>query len=327
MNAPYGFRIVGKCVERRRLVTWLTAFHAHAACDHKAEVDREVYLSAFTFGHDFRTHLEDNQSPKGFDGLCWAPWVWFDIDRENAFDTARRDAAILAHGLMDRYALRDNDLLVFFSGDKGFHLGLPTWLWLPEPSGLFNKIAKTLAVALAESLKVTIDVGVYDKVRPFRAPNSRHSKTGLHKRQLELDELTYLSANAIRTAGQRPRPFDVAEARQTNPQAVDDWHKSAEQVQAAIAATKQRQESVTNASGMATLNRATREFIINGASIGDRHRLLFSAAANLAEFGCTLALAKALLGESALDSGLTPSDVHRQIACGLAEGGKKYAGP
>jgi len=67
----------------------------------------------------------------------------------------------------------------------------------------------------------------------------------------------------------------------------------------------------------AKLNRATLEFIRDGATSGDRHRLLFSAAANLAEFGCSLELAEALLTESALDSGLTPSDVARQIRCGM----------
>lgn len=51
--------------------------------------------------------------------------------------------------------------------------------------------------------------------------------------------------------------------------------------------------------------------------MGDRHRLLFSAAANLAEFGCPPALAHELLTESALDSGLPPKEVRRQIDCGL----------
>ena len=70
--------------------------------------------------------------------------------------------------------------------------------------------------------------------------------------------------------------------------------------------------------GTPTLNHATLEFIREGAGTGDRHRLLFSAAANLAEFGCTPALAVALLEESALDSGLPPKDVRRGIECGLA---------
>ena len=58
-------------------------------------------------------------------------------------------------------------------------------------------------------------------------------------------------------------------------------------------------------------------FIRDGAENGDRHRRLFSAAANLGDFGCSFDLAFALLAESALDSGLPPADVRRQIECGL----------
>jgi hypothetical protein len=71
------------------------------------------------------------------------------------------------------------------------------------------------------------------------------------------------------------------------------------------------------ANGDPKLNRQTTDFIRDGADAGDRHRLLFSAAANLGEFGCPPALAHALLTEAALDSGLSPSDVRRQIECGL----------
>ena len=53
---------------------------------------------------------------------------------------------------------------------------------------------------------------------------------------------------------------------------------------------------------------------------GDRHRLLFSAAANLAELGCTAALAHELLTEVGLDCGLPPGEVKRQVECGLTHG-------
>src|SRR5262249_29157029 len=70
------------------------------------------------------------------------------------------------------------------------------------------------------------------------------------------------------------------------------------------------------------LNRATLEFIRDGAEEPNRHRRLFSATANLAEFSCPPPLAHTLLSEPALDSGLSPSDVRRQIECGL-----KHTGP
>ena len=81
---------------------------------------------------------------------------------------------------------------------------------------------------------------------------------------------------------------------------------------------KRKRLDVPPDNGSPMLNRSTFAFIRDGAGTGDRHRLLFSAAANLAEFGCTPALAVALLEESALDSGLSPKDVRRQVECGLA---------
>jgi hypothetical protein len=98
-------------------------------------------------------------------------------------------------------------------------------------------------------------------------------------------------------------------------QAAADWQAAAEQV-AREGEAKAARHAAGN--GSPILNRSTLDYIRNGADQGDRHRLLYSAAANLAEFGCTPALAVALLEESALDSGLPPKDIRRGIECGLA---------
>ena len=55
----YGFRIVGATTEARRLIDWAAALGAYAACDQRADVDREAYLSAFTFGDDFRQRADE----------------------------------------------------------------------------------------------------------------------------------------------------------------------------------------------------------------------------------------------------------------------------
>ena len=185
---------------------------------------------------------------------------------------------------------------------------------MPEPSGTFNKLARQFAEQIAERLAVKIDTGVYDKVRAFRAPNSRHPKTGRHKRWLAFDELLHLKTAAIVELAAEPEPFDLPEPPPVNDQAVADWKAAGEYV--AQQATAIRQRRLTT-NGSPTLNRQTAEFLRDGASVGDRHRMLFSAAANLAEFGCPPALAHALLTEPALDTGLSPKDVRRQIDCGL----------
>ncbi len=315
-SCPYGFRIVGATWQERRLVNAAAALAGYAACDEQAQVEREAYLSAFRFGPDFKILLESTGSTKGYNGVCWAPWLWWDIDRESNLEAALSDARRLAMALAERFGV-DDDLLIFYSGSKGFHLGLPTALWQPEPAADFNRTARRFCEAAAERARVTIDAGVYDQVRPFRAPNSRHPKTGRHKRRLAFDELAGLSLERILQLAEGPEPFELPAPAGRNDQAAADWRDAATWV-GEQAEEKARRR--TAGPGTATLNRATLEFIRTGADQGDRHRLLFSAAANLAEFGCPLALAHALLTEAALDSGLTPADVRRQIECGWHHG-------
>jgi len=318
-SAPYGFRIVGDCRNERRVVDWLAAFRGYAACDGRAEVNREAYLSAFTFGSEFCRQLELSGSTRGYKGVCCASSLPWDIDRDGDLECATRDARHLAAFLVDRYGLDDDELSIDFSGSKGFHVGLPTSLWKPQPSAGFNETARQFAEYIAEQVGIKIDTSIYDKVRPFRAPNSRHPKTGLHKRRLAFDELLYLRTDAIVKLAVEPAPFDIPDPPASNDRAVADWQEAVEQVQHKATVAKQ-----CRANGSTRLNRITLEIIRDGTVMGtpeqngDRHRLLFSAAANLAECGCPPALAHALLTESGLDSGLPPKEVHRQIDCGLA---------
>ncbi len=322
MADDLGFRIVGPCTGERRLVCWPAAFAAYASLDERAEVEREAYLSAFTFGDDFKQHLDTNGSTKGFAGVCGGEFVWFDIDRTD-LEAARRDAARLVLFMVERYSLDDDALLVFFSGSKGFHVGLPTDLWQPTASLLFNAVAKRLAEGLAGAVQVVIDAGVYDTVRAFRAPNSRHPKTGLHKRRLSLDELMRLSIERIRELAKEPVAFDVPTVSTRCDVAAGDWQETVERIEHEAEAARQQRAT---ANGAARLNRATLDFIRDGALAGDRHRMLFSAAANLAEFGCPVELAHELLSEAGLNSGLSPSETRRQIDCGLSHNNRGTGG-
>ena len=313
-DCHYGYHIVGNLWGRRRLVEADRAFTAYCACD-AATVESEAYLSAFRFPHPFRTWMESNRTPKGYAGACGSPWLWFDIDQADDLDGALRATRRLVGALLDRYrALDDDDLLTFFSGSKGFHVGLPL-TWGPTPSLTFHLAAKCFAEGLAGMAGVTIDAGVYDRVRAFRAPNSRHPKTGLHKRRLSLDELTHLSIDRVRDLARSPLPFDLPTPSAIDPTAAADW-AAAEALASQQAEGKAQRRADASTNGP-TLNRSTLDYIRDGAAEGDRHRLLFSAAANLAEFACPPALAHAFLTDAGRDSGLSPSDVARQIDCGL----------
>ena len=312
-DCPFGFRVVGPVTEPRRLVDATAAFSAYAACDPRAEPEREGYLSAFRFGRDFGDHLDRVGSPKGYAGACGSPWLWFDIDRKDDLDAAQADARRLVGFALDRYrTLDDDDVLTFFSGAKGFHVGVPL-AHGPEPSPSFHATCRRLAEALAKAAGVRIDSGVYDRVRCFRAPNSRHPKTGRHKRPLSHGELMNLTAARVVELAAGPRPFDVPAVGGADPDMAADWRAAADIVGKRQAERAER--GGRDAGGR--LQRATLDFIRDGATEGERTTRLFRAAANLREFDAPPKLVLALLSEAALDSGLPPAEVERVVGNGI----------
>src|ERR1039457_1875766 len=110
----FGFRVLGGPFERRRLTDAGAALAAYAACDSRAQVECEAYLSHYWFADDFRRHLETTDSTRGFAGPTWCPWLYWDIDAED-LDAAHQAARALVAFLLERYALDGGDLLIFFS--------------------------------------------------------------------------------------------------------------------------------------------------------------------------------------------------------------------
>ena len=334
----YGFRVVGGRDQERRLTDFNAAFLAHLSNDDRADNDREVYLSSFLFSDDFREYLTTHGTTKGFTGPTWSSWLWFDIDREDDIDAAVTDARRLVRFLCERWQIDVDALLLFFSGSKGFHVGLPTTLWNAQPAVIFHHYAKHFATCLAGLAEVEIDTGVYDRVRLFRAPNSRHQKTGRHKRRLSAAEFFRMSSVEILTHADAPAESELPTPVLLNATTADDWADAVTYIdkQAEAVGQKRRgnigmadlftddgEPTANDDTEVARLNALTLSFITEGALSGDRHRLLYSAACNLAEFGCPADLAFALLTSPGRDSGLSPSDVRRQILCGLKDGGHR----
>src|SRR5262249_29399771 len=145
-----GFRVLGHKAAARRAVQHPVAFAAHAGCDPRAEPDREAYLSAFVFDRAFADYLGRNGSEAAYNGPCGADWIWWDVDRPDDLATALRDARRLAGYVLDRYReLDDGHLLLFLSGGKGVHVGIPA-VWHPEPSPGFHAVAKRFCLGLAD---------------------------------------------------------------------------------------------------------------------------------------------------------------------------------
>lgn len=321
---PYGFRVLGHPAGTRRPIDFAAAFTGHAECDPRAEPDREAYLSLFSFGPDFREYLERNRSEASYGGPCGAPWLWWDVDRENDLPAALSDTRRLAATTLERFPeLDEDDVLIFLSGGKGFHVGIPA-TWQPEPSPSFHTVAKSFCLELAGTAGVTVDGLIYTKTRLFRAPNSRHSKTGLFKRRLTFGELIHDSLGAIEAKAAEPEPFEIPDGPSPFPSAADAWRR-------AIAASERRAERRPKLGDTTTrLSAFARRFIRDGELDGDKREVsTFRVAAELTEVylnGGIDRLVSALIEESALDSGLSPSEVKHAIDGGLAHAKRQQEG-
>jgi len=116
-------------------------------------------------------------------------YAWFDFDDaatggELALKEAREFAAFLGNPL---------GLTFYYSGSKGFHIGVPfAYFGLPITPGV-PKALHSLATKWKKKF-TTLDTTVYNPQRKFRALGSKHPKTGLYKISLKdlnssLDEI------------------------------------------------------------------------------------------------------------------------------------------
>ncbi len=213
-------------------------------------------------------------------------------------------------------------MLVFLSGGKGCHIGLPA-VWNPEPSPTFNAVAKAFALDVASAAGVVVDGTIYSKTRLFRAPNSRHP-SGLYKRRLRYGELMHLKTEAVVELARHPEPFEVPTGPALCLQAADDWGKARRAVEQAAGRQTVRRD------GEAKLSAFARRFLRDG-ELDEQSREVstFRIAAELSEVYLSSGfdrLLHALLEEPALDSGLAPSEVKHAIDGGLLHARRQREG-
>jgi hypothetical protein len=317
----------------RRLVRWAACMAAFANAADGLPLHDECFVSAFTFDGSLRAHLDAHRgSEEGFAGPTFVPLLWFDVDAaelDDALLSARRLANYL---LFQSHGLGDDDVLAFFSGMKGVHLGLPMLDGAAPPGPTFHKSCAAFAARVARGVGAGIDGSVYTATRLLRAPNTRHATSGLFKVRLTHEELMHLDGAGIRKLAGAPRPFDWPAAPPAGARwsgLADTWRAS--EADAATAAAAQADRVTSGAEHHVT--RETLDVLSGGLAAllavpdavrgadpvhQSRHRRLVRAAANLAECGVPPATVHQLLTDAGLDARITPSEVRRAIANGIA---------
>jgi hypothetical protein len=308
MDATYGFRVVGSASNRRVICDFREALRLYAAADPSIQPSLPAFLSAFAYPEKFREYVARTGSTANYTGPVAVPSLHFDVDRQD-LATALHDTRRLAHFLADKFG---TDPVVHFSGGKGFHVQLLTGCCKTTIGGKQpHQTARKAASRLADEVGVEIDTGVYGLVQLWRAPNSKHHKTDRYKVKIDIDDLLYLTHEQVWDRAAEPIPYDVASHAPASG-LVSFLHG----IGLAPDPDSNKPKTLLDRS---KINPLTRLLLTDPVAIlpGERHKTIFSAAADMAEFSSAADLIMAVLREPGISTGLPPSEVERQIACGI----------
>ena len=173
----------------------------------------ERYASLFSFDKNILEYVKlNNSSVSEYKGKLYANWIWIDFDdKDKNIDNSLKMVKDFVRELNTNYFIEADNLYYYFSGAKGFHVGIYERLI----GGVIG--STTLAEKMKDFVKFIApqaDTKIYDPVRIFRLPNSLNNKTGLYKIQLSFSELT--SGDEIKEMAKTARNNFVAPKKITD---------------------------------------------------------------------------------------------------------------
>jgi hypothetical protein len=164
------------------------------------------YMSLFMFDKDVLPYVKTNGSIKDYKGKVYADAIWIDVDHEKDIEQARQSTISIVRRLNAEYGVNPEDLFIYFSGNKGFHIGiLSQMVGLSPAAPVVMPSIKAFVKAVVADIP-HVDFIIYEPLRIFRVANSKHEKTGLYKIQISFDELTDNSMEEISMIAANPRP-------------------------------------------------------------------------------------------------------------------------
>ena len=146
-------------------------------------IDSDTFCSLYDYDDYVKEYYGKHSSLSGFDGLIYMPDEFL-LDVDGVDTTQARDKL---GGLLIRLEELNVPSKVYFSG-TGFHVGIPStaFRWKPTKD-LHLKVKDALTKA---GIFEFADPSVTDKTRIIRIVNTRNSKSGLYKVEIDNNSLT-----------------------------------------------------------------------------------------------------------------------------------------
>ena len=186
---------------------------------HEEARDFNCFATVQKYANEKKTEGEDFLAP-----------LYFDLDYSENPAVAQEEAIKLVEFFTGELDIQEQDLHIYFSGSKGFHILVDERALGVEPRKDLQRVYKHIAgylryrlgevqeqedengrpVEYTEPLKAVALV-VYPVKRMLRLPYSRHQKTGLYKIELTLQQLKELTLDEIKERARTGQPIQREE--------------------------------------------------------------------------------------------------------------------
>lgn len=198
--------------------------------------------------------------------------LYLDFDDPDNLNNAREDVIHTLSFFKIVYQIPSDQVKIYFSGHKGFHLIIPGNILGIEPDKDLNNIFKYIAQQIKTfSVHKTIDLGIYDNRRLFRMPNTVNGKTGLYKIILTPEELYALSESEIKELAKQPREIRLNISNFTNPIAHSQYLKAIEEYKKDTKDTQKYNKNFRYTKKLNIMPECIKNILENGSEEGTRN--------------------------------------------------------
>lgn len=171
------------------------------------EKNKEAALKKWEFTDTYSTIYKYDNKDQNLANFI-SP-LYIDLDATNLkedFETLKKDVLLLTRRLKTMFFLEDDNIEIYFSGSKGFHIIVPYEIFNFEYSRDLNNKLKMVALELKSyTITKSVDTRIYDNKRLFREVNTINTKTGLYKVQVTLNELRNMTYDNLISFASEPK--------------------------------------------------------------------------------------------------------------------------
>ncbi|KPK95566.1 hypothetical protein AMJ80_04870 [bacterium SM23_31] len=170
----------------------------------------DCFCTYFLFDRGISDYVRDNHdSVAGYQGPCYANFIPLDIDALD-LDQSLQTTREITRYLLDHLGVPEEAITTYYSGMKGFHLNITTGAFGNVEPGtelprIFREVRRSIVNEVGVKHPETADFSISDRLRLLRLPNTKHTKSGLYKVPLDIEELFSYEHGEITNIAQKQR--------------------------------------------------------------------------------------------------------------------------